>query len=101
MKPRCQPGDLAIVIKSVLEENIGLFVCVERGPTPQEVADAPPNLGILWHCTSKSDLRWISGRGKVRIAKEGIIPDDCLQPIRPRGVPAKNAKRTVLDEAIA
>lgn len=80
----CNKGDLAVVVSSVSETNIGLFVEVVRAWAPgQGGVDEMLDSGHLWHCKAKGNIRYESVFGQVVHLSEGPIPDHSLRPIRP------------------
>lgn len=93
----CNKGDLAIVVSSTSESNIGLFVEVIRPWEPgQGGVDEILDSGHLWHCKAKGDIRYKSISGQVVHLSEGPIPDRCLRPIRPgRSVGDKRVIREI------
>ena len=80
----CEAGDLAVVIKSTVKENVGKLVDVVKAYEPQDAGIVPTNEGHLWLCKSLgSDLAWESANGIGLIRqKEGPVPDGYLRPIR-------------------
>lgn len=80
----CNKGDLAVVVSSAWESNIGLFVEVTGPWSPgQGGVDEMLDKGHLWHCKAKGDIRYESVFGRVVYLREGPIPDHSLRPIRP------------------
>lgn len=80
----CNKGDLAVVVKSASEENIGLFVEVVGAWEPgQGGVDQVLDPGHLWLCKAKGNIRYVSVCGREALLSEGPIPDGCLRPIRP------------------
>lgn len=81
----CEKGDLAVVVSSRSEENIGLFVEVIQLWKPGDGGvDEMLDSGVLWHCKAKGLIRYESVFGGVVQLEEGPIPDHSLRPIRPR-----------------
>lgn len=90
MKPRCEVGDMAVVITGPDEFNCGLIV--------QVVAAAPVGAdpqgylygwsGTTWWVRCSDLLTWwVEEVGESVQGREGPMPDSALQPIRgPRGV---------------
>jgi len=70
----CKPGDLALVVRAALPENVGKVVrCLEIAPAGTEHFD--PDEGPVWHIDRKLPTIW--GR---------LVPyafDRRLMPIRP------------------
>jgi hypothetical protein len=80
----CNKGDLAVVVSSAFEENIGLFVEVLGPWLPGQCGiDSMFDDGHLWRCKAKGEIRYTSVLGEVVCLSEGPIPDRCLRPIRP------------------
>jgi hypothetical protein len=80
----CTKGDLAVVVSSRSELNIGLFVEVVRLWRPGDCGiDDVLDAGVLWLCKAKGQIRYESLAGEVVFLEEGPIPDHSLRPIRP------------------
>lgn len=86
MAPRCRPGDLAVVVASELQVNLGRIVKVER-PAPArwqaggDWVPVPLDWGPCWWVSSPVRMIWrINGRTVRR--RSGVVPDRVLQPIR-------------------
>ena len=80
----CNKGDLAVVVSSQSELNIGLFVQVVRLWRPGDGGvDEMMDEGVLWHCKAKGRIRYEALSGEVVFLDEGPIPDHSLRPIRP------------------
>lgn len=80
----CNKGDLAVVVSSRSELNIGLFVEVVQLWQPGDGGvDDMLDSGVLWHCKAKGEIRYESLSGQVVLLSEGPIPDHSLRPIRP------------------
>lgn len=81
----CKPGDLAIVVSSLIPSNVGKIVHVVGvytiGLTPVVSLDSD---AVIWLCeTVGSPLRWKSALGIEHFrSTEGPIPDRCLRPLR-------------------
>lgn len=81
----CQPGDLAIVVSSTIQQNIGKIVDVVKAYDPQDAGILPTNESRqLWLCETKGSLlRWASPDGHGVIHQSaGPIPDEFLRPLR-------------------
>ncbi|MDR5776269.1 MULTISPECIES: hypothetical protein [unclassified Caballeronia] len=79
MNLRCKPGDLAYVVSSEFQQNIGAVV---------EVVEAAGMIEGMWawHFESSRPLvGLIPGCPRIISAKDGTIADECLRPIS--GVP--------------
>lgn len=78
----CKPGDLAIVIESIIPLNVGKIVQVIE-PYGRQTPIVLANDGALWLCESMgSPLRWekLIGVGFTEM-QAGPIPDYCLRPL--------------------
>lgn len=74
---RCKPGDLAVIVEGseVFSENLGAFVTVHK-----EHTEASRYFGMhMWNVSSAAPLRRLDGLA----LGYGLVPDCCLQPIRP------------------
>lgn len=75
----CKPGDLAIIMKAILSENIGRIVLVLRS------SDIHPKLGFRWFVKPQNPMRIVSGADLVTIAPVstdiGAMPDAWLKPV--------------------
>lgn len=81
----CQPGDLAIVVRSSIEENIGKIVDVIKAYDPRDTGIlSTDDSRQLWYCETKgSKLRWWSEDGcGIIYRNDGPIPDEFLRPLR-------------------
>lgn len=85
----CKPGDLALIVSSVTEENLGVFVDVIG--LPDGNIAMPQELGQVWHCKVRGTIAYTSVTGKRIVTSEGPIPDRCLRPIRGMGARDKSA----------
>ena len=81
---RCQPGDFAVVVRSVNPENVGLFVDV-IGPWSPKEGEGISFLQAegMWLCRAKGLLKYTSIDGRTVRLHEGPVPDSVLRPIRP------------------
>lgn len=91
----CQQGDLAVVVGSALEQNVGLFVDIIGPWTPgmdgvQFVSEPQPN--AIWMCRARGKIAYVNIEGCTLLLSEGPIPDRCLRPIRP-GQQARDSYR--------
>ena len=79
MNLRCQPGDIALVIRAEHLHNIGLIVRVLR---PFAEGDIQLNgKGFLWEVDCRQLQMWMSN-GRVLWRHRGPVPDEYLLPIR-------------------
>ncbi len=79
MKLRCQPGDIALVIRAEHLHNIGLIVRVIQ---PYSGGDIELNgKGFLWEVDCRQLQMWMAN-GTVLWRHRGPVPDDYLLPIR-------------------
>ena len=80
---RCEPGDMAVMIRAQLRENVGLFVRVlHRASTVAYGPDMP-----AWRVTPVGGGRiaGIVGNGvRIEGSGPGTHPDAWLRPIRPQ-----------------
>lgn len=84
----CKPGDLALIIDSVVEENLGVFVDVIGEPNGE--IELTRETGQLWHCKARGVITYVTVTGKRIVTPEGPIPDACLRPIRGMGAPKQS-----------
>lgn len=87
-----QPGDIAVIVCSVNEENVGLFVDVLDVYQPREGDPTFSWSGPTWLCRARGQLKYRSTSGKLMVIKTGPVPDAVLRPIRP---PAPEVAREV------
>lgn len=75
----CKPGDLAIVIKSIVPENIGKIVKVVR------FSKNDPRFGPMWilECESVRNVVGLRSLGKLPRRTDLPLhgPDDWLRPV--------------------
>jgi hypothetical protein len=84
----CKPGDLALVIRAELPENIGIVV---------EVVERCELFGEgYWLCRARTPRATLNGFGHVVVADSGSVPDSWLRPIS--GVPVAEE---IIDEVTA
>ncbi len=81
---KCKPGDMAVVLSSFHESNVGRFVSVV------ELYDNPGGVNLdweppIWLVESHAPLTWTKGNS-LWCGSRGPVPDAALQPIR--GLPA-------------
>ena len=77
----CKSGDLAVIVESEVEDNIGLFVdVIEPYCGPVELLES----GAVWRCKAKGVIGYRNLRGERFDLADGPIPDRALRPIRPR-----------------
>lgn len=89
MTPRCRPGDLAVVVRPSIPENLGRIVRVVsayRGPPDVRMRGA----SCIWLIQAAHPLTW-SAHGRPYRDKQGPAPDEALQPIR--GIPQADTRR--------
>lgn len=79
----CKPGDLAVIVCSVNNENIGLFVDVLGVYEPRPGDPTFVGARDLWLCQARGQLKYTSTAGKLMVVKSGPVPDAVLRPIRP------------------
>lgn len=79
MTLRCEPGDIALVVRAEHMHNIGLIV---RVITPYLGGDIDlPCRGFLWEVECKQLQMWMMN-GQIRWRHRGPVPDDYLLPLR-------------------
>lgn len=75
----CKPGDLAIIIRAILSENIGRIVLVLRS------SDIHPKLGFRWHIKPQSPMRTVVARDLMTTQPPSLdlvaMPDAWLKPV--------------------
>lgn len=86
----CKPGDLAVIVASHIESNLGVFVDVIGAPGGGIVLTGDE--GRAWHCRARGAITYESVFGDRIVTQEGPIPDACLRPIRGRENPEKSTK---------
>lgn len=86
----CKPGDLAVIVTSHIESNLGIFVDVIG--LPEHGIQLRPSEGHAWHCKARGAITYISVLGERLVTQEGPIPDACLRPIRGRENPEKSTE---------
>lgn len=81
----CKPGDLAVIVRAELPENIGLLVHVQNAGTEGE-------FGWEWLIYSDKPTRsvWISTGMEAYPSCDAFMPDAWLRPIRDPGDDAKD-----------
>jgi hypothetical protein len=88
----CKPGDLAVIVRSVNKENIGLFVeVIEPCGNAFGGVRLTREPGPVWRCKSKGLMTYMGINGSVLQANEGPVPDAVLWPIRPGQTKAKSS----------
>jgi hypothetical protein len=92
-QPRCQPGNLAIVVESYNLENLGRIVKVLKPHKPVGPL-AMHDLEPIWDIESDSLMVWSVGE-KIIKQRSGPCPDSQLQPIRGRKL-----NRSRVDQAL-
>lgn len=73
----CKQGDLAVIIRAVMAENIGRFVTVGQA------AYFNAELGHIWRVTPQHPMRGVNFYSLMPVAKVDQCPDAWLCPIRP------------------
>ena len=86
----CKPGDMALIVSSQIESNLGVLVDVIGAPDGK--IHIAQNLGHLWHCKVRGVVTYVSVTGKRIVTSEGPVPDACLRPIRGRENPEKSTR---------
>ena len=83
---KCEQGDLAKVIFSLRQENIGKIVLVEKYIGKYKAGDQFDFRGITCMCPIPDHYWWISGQGLSNMfgdTPKAYIADSWLEPIRP------------------
>ena len=89
--PRCKPGDLAVVVKSITPGMVGRFVIVERPYIDGEIVDGrlitPDDLRFSWVITSAAEgaklpTMHVATRN-IEYVDRRVFWDEGLRPIRP------------------
>lgn len=78
-----KPGDLAVIVNSVIPANLGLFVTVIKAYDERTAGIQVVDQGPLWHCQAKGVITYENIYGQRVTTTDGPIPDECLRPIRP------------------
>lgn len=84
----CKPGDLALIVSSRFEQNVGVIVDVIGVAHGKIVMPQEP--GQIWHCRARGAITYETVFAERIVTSEGPIPDACLRPIRGRGNPEKS-----------
>jgi len=82
---RCKPGDLAIVVRSIIPSNLGRIVRVIALHNGEGDLIYPSSEGTIWLVESAQPLTW-RWKGRRFRRKSGPAPDYQLQPIRGEGI---------------
>jgi len=83
--PKCSVGDLAVVTSAHHSSNLGRIVRILRSQAESDPRRFPSSRGAVWYIRSvgNSRLTWSDkSSGKVWRRLRGLVPDDCLTPIR-------------------
>jgi len=95
MKLRCQPSDIALVIRAEHLHNIGLIVRV-LGPYDEGDINMHGK-GFLWEVECRQLQMWMN-HGRVLWRHRGPVPDSYLLPLRgdafPTTIMARDADDT-------
>ena len=76
----CNPGDMALIVSSRFEQNVGVIVDVVGAQQGKIVM--PQEAGHVWHCRARGLVAYETVFGERIVTSEGPIPDYCLRPIR-------------------
>jgi hypothetical protein len=71
----CKPGELCIVIRANLAENLGRFVTTVE-------YDQNPGWPGMWRVECGTRLRGIDWQGNIAVGTTMMICDESLRPIR-------------------
>lgn len=77
---RCKPGDLAIVIKATIPENLGLIVKVICRDPGKDIIRFHERENA-WFVESQLPMTWLVNQKKYQ-RLSGPVPDAVLQPIK-------------------
>ena len=83
---KCEQGDLAKIIFSVRQENIGKIVLVEKYIGKYSQGERFEFRGVACMCPVTDHYWWISGRGLSNMfgeTEKAYIADSWLEPLRP------------------
>ncbi len=80
MRPKCAPGDLAIIVEAFNEVNLGTIVKV-LALHPDQGALLVPATDVLWTCEATHQMTYDIG-GIKKTMHRGPAPDSSLHPIR-------------------
>lgn len=86
---RCKPGDLAIVIKAAIPDNLGLIVKVICRDLGEDIIHFHERENA-WFVESQLPMTWLVAQKKYR-RMCGPVPDAVLQPIK--GESPKGSKK--------
>lgn len=90
--PRCQPGDLAVVVRSKTPGLLGRFVIIDRPArngdmlyprVELEIGPGDPHGWWIRPVRAGDKLPWVTPWGEQVLLDERVYLDDCLRPIRP------------------
>ncbi len=97
----CKPGDLALVVRSTIPENLGKIVHVMQAFNEGDLGVISLDKGHLWLCEAAGSPLVMNNALShgVRHLKLCPIPDHCLRPIRSDGDVDDNAWTTKLHTA--
>jgi hypothetical protein len=97
----CKPGDLALVVRSTIPENLGKIVHVMQAFNEGDLGVISLDKGHLWLCEAAGSPLLM--RGALSLAIKHLqkcpIPDHCLRPLRPGEDVDDNASTTKLHTA--
>jgi hypothetical protein len=102
MKPKCKPGDLAVVIWAHNQENLGTIVKILQ-VHPDQKTVVKPEGDTVWTAQAPRPMTYEDG-GVIKRRRKGPVPDSQLQPIRGANPKAKQTgtskakSRTVVRE---
>ena len=91
MKPKCKPGDIAIVIWAHNPQNIGAILHI-KCKHPFQNSILKPKGDTVWSVESPYPMTYESG-GRGYQVQNGPAPDSQLQPIRGSKKPSKKTRR--------
>lgn len=92
----CKPGDLAVVVRSVVPANIGRFVTVVRAVGWLQAEESVRIEGRTFRASAPGFYWWLEAdsplleSGLLRPKTSGLAADDQLRPIRDPGHDARD-----------
>ena len=93
MKPKCKPGDIAVVIWAHNPQNIGAILHIKcKHPDQNSISKLKGD--TVWSVESPYPMTYESG-GRVYQVQNGPAPDSQLQPIRGQEQASKKTKRRI------
>lgn len=79
--PKCQPGDLAVVVQADFHYNLGKIVHVVALDDGKGDIAYRKGAGVVWQVQCPTQMKWRQ-QGRTYLRNAGPVPDSKLQPIR-------------------